>query len=535
MKNKNILDALKNSRSGLTELFKEKATKREVWLFLLSLITVYIYPNFYSVLLLVVSILLVSIEAINTSIEKLCDHITPTINDEIKKVKDLAAAAILLLVVLYSIVFILVIGKYFQLGAWLLVKKTTVHNLLSSNAAEYLVFIGTTLLSLLLLKNKRWILAKIIFIVGLGWVVIHKPLTNFLNQIGLDSLSEAKNFDIQEAKFWLHTMTQELKIEPNLKHIALYLTMALFTAFTVRWLINKSKYSKQRYSFFKFSIASILIVYGVNLTINDSLKLFFQNSESHTNVKNNFDSKSPNIIDDGKPLTLTVYIGESTSIMNMGIYGYPRNTTPQLHKFKDEDIGFFIFNNVFSTHTHTSPSLLEALSFGINEADKYLPIDERKRLSLIDLMNNSPNTEVNLYSNQGSAGTWNQASSIIFKNAKRFFSTENRLLGNNDPSLEKPYDDIFFETISFNNKKLKNVYFLHSYAGHGPYIKNIPGTFTDVVDNIFKQKDKRAIVGNEIGLVDDIENYDSTIRYIDYSVAKILQKIKDSSEPNIFI
>lgn len=535
MKNKNIVDAFKNSQNGLRELFKEKASKREAWLVVLSLITVYLYPNFYSILLLVISILLLSTEAINTSIEKLCDHITPEINEEIKKVKDLASAGILLLVVLYLIVFILAIGKLFQLEAWLLVKKNATQNIIASNSAEYLVFIGTTLLSLVLIRNKKWIWAKIIFILGLAWVLIHKPLSDFLNKIGLDSFSEAKNFDINEAKFWLYTLIPELKIEPNLKHIALYLIMALLTALVIRWLLNKSSYSKQRYSFFKFAIASILIGYGVNLTISDSKKLFFQNSEEYIKVKNNFNNKPPNITYDGKPLTITVYIGESTSIMNMGIYGYPRNTTPELEKFKENDIGFLVFNNVFSTHTHTSPSLLEGLSFGINEADKNLPINERKRISLVDVIINNTNTDVNLYSNQGSSGTWNQASSIIFKNAKRFFSTENRLLGNNDPLLEKPYDDVFFETIKFENRKLKNINFLHSYAGHGPYIKNIPSTYADVIDSTFKQIDKRAIVGNDINLLDGVEEYDSTIRYIDHSVAKVLQKIKSSTKPNIFI
>ena len=117
MKNKNLLDAFKNSKNGLHELFIEKAASREAWLVLLSIITVYLYPNFYSILLFVISILLLSFEAINTSIEKLCDHITPTVNNEIKKIKDLAAGAILLLVILYLIIFLLVIGKYFHLEA----------------------------------------------------------------------------------------------------------------------------------------------------------------------------------------------------------------------------------------------------------------------------------------------------------------------------------------------------------------------------------------------------------------------------------
>lgn len=39
--------------------------------------------------------LVLSLEIINSAIENLCDHVTPQLNDTIKKIKDLAAAAVL--------------------------------------------------------------------------------------------------------------------------------------------------------------------------------------------------------------------------------------------------------------------------------------------------------------------------------------------------------------------------------------------------------------------------------------------------------
>jgi glucan phosphoethanolaminetransferase (alkaline phosphatase superfamily)/diacylglycerol kinase len=531
MKNRNILDALINSRNGIRELFKEKAAIREAWLILLSLLTVYLFPSIYSILLLVIAILLLSIEAINTSIEKLCNYITPAINEEVKKVKDLAAGAILLLVVLYSGIFFIVIGKHFQLGIWLVVRKNAIQNYISSNAAELLLFTGITLLTLTFFKNKKRFWAIITFIFGLFFQLISKPLVELLNKFGLDSYSEAKNFDINEAIFWIKGFVQGLEINFDFKNHTLLIVLAFLTTY---FLIFKSRITK-KYFLSTYLIALLLIGYGAYLLLNEPIQLLIKNSNEYINIKNNFDNKSPNIISDNNPLTLTIYIGESTSIMNMGIYGYPRKTTPQLQKFKDNDTGFLMFNNVFSTHTHTSPSLLEALSFGINEDDKYLPINERKRLSIVDLIINAENTNVSFYNNQSFTGLWNLTSSVIFKNEIRFRDPNFKGASSKEQKLQRPFDDIYFETIEVENNRQKKVNFLHSYAGHGPYLKNIPKIYGDVIDNTFNKIDKRAIVGNGIDVLSEIENYDSAIKYIDYSVSKTLQKIKNSKEPNIFI
>ena len=43
-----------------------------------------------------IAILIVYVEALNTAIERLCDHITPDIHPAIGHIKDIAAAAVLL-------------------------------------------------------------------------------------------------------------------------------------------------------------------------------------------------------------------------------------------------------------------------------------------------------------------------------------------------------------------------------------------------------------------------------------------------------
>ncbi|WP_336145581.1 sulfatase-like hydrolase/transferase, partial [Klebsiella pneumoniae] len=52
----------------------------------------------------------------------------------------------------------------------------------------------------------------------------------------------------------------------------------------------------------------------------------------------------------GQPATLVLVIGESTNRQRMSLYGYPRNTTPELDKLRDQ---LAVFNNVITPRPYT--------------------------------------------------------------------------------------------------------------------------------------------------------------------------------------
>ena len=51
---------------------------------------------------------------------------------------------------------------------------------LADNSVEYLFFVGTAILSLWLLQQRRWVLAKLSFLSGLTWVTFHAPVVAWL-------------------------------------------------------------------------------------------------------------------------------------------------------------------------------------------------------------------------------------------------------------------------------------------------------------------------------------------------------------------
>ncbi len=95
---KALLRALTNSLSGLAfALRSERAVRQEfVVLALAAPLAVFIGGGIWQRVAMIALILLVIVaELLNTSLEKLCDHVTPDRHPHIKIVKDLASAAVL--------------------------------------------------------------------------------------------------------------------------------------------------------------------------------------------------------------------------------------------------------------------------------------------------------------------------------------------------------------------------------------------------------------------------------------------------------
>ena len=90
--------------SGLLALLREPAgshrlARRLMWRVGLS-----------ALLLLLLSLLLLAVEALNTAIEVLCDHVTPEIHPMIKKAKDLGSAAIFIVGSAMALVLVLTVA-----------------------------------------------------------------------------------------------------------------------------------------------------------------------------------------------------------------------------------------------------------------------------------------------------------------------------------------------------------------------------------------------------------------------------------------
>ena len=112
-KNRNIIDATINAVDGIKELVLQKAARRELLLAALAIGFFCYRPNVYTVLIAVLSLILLAVEALNTAIEKICNLITLDEHPEIKKIKDLGAAAVMIIVLAITLIFIRYLSPFF--------------------------------------------------------------------------------------------------------------------------------------------------------------------------------------------------------------------------------------------------------------------------------------------------------------------------------------------------------------------------------------------------------------------------------------
>ena len=271
-----------------------------------------------------------------------------------------------------------------------------------------------------------------------------------------------------------------------------------------------------------------------------------------------FEAEFRNNIDDYKiekkntsSLKTLIYVGESTSAMNMSLYGYPFNTTPWLNSLS-KDKKFLKFNNVYASHTHTTAALLGSFSLCMKQSKENCSTklkDKEHNLSVIDAFN-KVKIDTYLFSTQGSLGGHNLGNKLVFNTKKKFFSSEeNEKKNNNQKFLGNRYksnlDDLKFfqKSICKNNEIFKSndpsLTLLHSYAGHGQYNGYLGFLPSNVKFEYPEYIQGRNFLGKDHDNLRMVNEYDTAIRYIDSSLETVFNctnaKSKSHSQPMIFI
>ena len=102
-----------NSINGIKAVLKESSFVLEIILGIVLIPFVLFTEMSVLIKLFIVStyLLLLAFEIVNTAIEKLCDKITEEIDDDVKKIKDLASASVFVILVILIILIIFTFKK----------------------------------------------------------------------------------------------------------------------------------------------------------------------------------------------------------------------------------------------------------------------------------------------------------------------------------------------------------------------------------------------------------------------------------------
>lgn len=230
-------------------------------------------------------------------------------------------------------------------------------------------------------------------------------------------------------------------------------------------------------------------------------------SQLSKNITNKTSSYFTNAINKEEQALYVVIVGESTSLRNMGIYGYYRDTNPELSKMKDE---LYLFNDVISPRTHTILSLDRIFSLG----DYKKP--EHNELGTVFQLANQAGFKTYWVSNQEPLGV-NETLVSLYARA----TSEQHFVTNTEQNSRKLDDALLpvLDRVIQDSLTSKKIIFLHLKGTHIFYRNGYPPSF-----EYFEDEPRTKFPSGEA--FQTINEYDNAVRYNDYIVSRIIQRVK---------
>lgn len=218
------------------------------------------------------------------------------------------------------------------------------------------------------------------------------------------------------------------------------------------------------------------------------------------------------------PRTLVLVIGESTTRNRMSIYGYGRNTTPQIEQFKKDNADFVVFNDVVSSRPYTIEILQQALTF----ADEKHPDLYLKTPSLINLMKQA-GYKTFWITNQQTMTKRNTMLTMFSKQADEQF-----YMNNDRNQSSRQYDESVFEPFKkvLADNAEKKFIVIHLLGTHMKYEFRYP---KDGKYDLFKDKESIPYLLDD-DKVNVYNSYDNAISYNDYVTTTLFNIFKNSKE-----
>ncbi len=224
-----------------------------------------------------------------------------------------------------------------------------------------------------------------------------------------------------------------------------------------------------------------------------------------------------NLTDDhaNEPMNLVLVIGESTNRQHMGIYGYPRDTTPRLEALQDELVAF---DNVYTPRPYTIEALEQALTF----ADEKHPDLYLKKPTLINLMKQA-GYKTYWITNQQTQTKRNTMLTMFSKQAdKQYYLNNNR--NQNSAQYDEAVLGPFKKVLSDKSSKRKFI-IIHLLGTHRKYNYRYPEKFS-----VFDDFKGPPWLNEE--QAKEYNSYDNAVLYNDFVISSLISALKSQQQTN---
>ncbi|WP_271409604.1 phosphoethanolamine transferase CptA [Pseudomonas sp. Q1-7] len=213
----------------------------------------------------------------------------------------------------------------------------------------------------------------------------------------------------------------------------------------------------------------------------------------------------------GLPATLVLVIGESTNRQRMSLYGYPRETTPNLDRIRDQ---LDVFDNVITPRPYTIEALQQVLTF----ADEQNPNLYLTKPSLLNMMKQA-GYKTYWITNQQTLTKRNTMLTTFSKQADEQF-----YLNNNRNQNARQYDDDVlppFEKVLADPAPRKFIV-VHLLGTHMSYQYRYPSEYERFTD---RQGVPASVTDDQLPTYN---SYDNAVLFNDHVVSSLIGRLSGS-------
>lgn len=225
--------------------------------------------------------------------------------------------------------------------------------------------------------------------------------------------------------------------------------------------------------------------------------------------------------------TLVVVLGESASKHHMSSYGYGRDTNPNADRLIRS--GEMIrFDAAYSNHVHSNPTISRALT----SASNYKNEDWINSPSILNAAN-AAGIKTAWVSNKPMYGVWDNHMNVIGNEAEEV-SFINKRVGTQKYSNEHDAAMLPLVYQSISASKNNELVFMHLQGSHVHYCARVPIGF-----DYFKEYPEKNVYGsflnpgkNQDLITRFINCYDNSIRYSDYVLNELIERLNSQEKPS---
>nr|WP_154325403.1 phosphoethanolamine transferase CptA [Pantoea sp. 201603H] len=239
-------------------------------------------------------------------------------------------------------------------------------------------------------------------------------------------------------------------------------------------------------------------------------------------MKNNRLPPLSNLTDDSgnAPRTLVLVIGESTTRSRMSLYGYGRETNPNLMALKKSDANLSVFQHVVTSRPYTIEILQQALTFGDeHDPDRYLTAP-----SMLNLMKQA-GYKTFWITNQQTITERNTMLTVFSRQTdQQFYLNQER--SQDSPSYDSHVLSPFQKVLA--DPATRKFIVVHLLGTHIKYRYRYPNS-----DKYFTNA-QGLPAGLTAKQIAESNDYDNAVRFNDYVLSRLI-KTFSATDPNGFL